>query len=320
MQHQEKLRTPLISFAITAAVALAGVAALRADSGLPDKAVPVTVTVTATSHDRAAAEVSQNEVVVRQDGDVRPIVSWKPAERADSRLELAIMIDDQASRKISSNLDELRQFVRGQSPNTKIAITYANYGTAETAQPFTTDHDRAAKAIRMPSAIRGTSNGTYDSIREFVKHWPDDGNRRVMLLISSGIDLTDGIVDTNPYQNIPLDNAIQAAQRANVGVFTIFASGDTRALRNPYLTNNGQGSLERLASETGGHAFFQGLSTPISLQPFLKQLNEMLGRQYVLTILAEADTKGEYSRLKLTAEQSGVELHAPKHIRVPRER
>lgn len=318
MKHAENLRTPLISLVITAALAFAGVMTLRADSRTPSTGVPVTVLVTATSHKSSAPAVPENEVVVRQNGDVRQVISWKPAAHSGAGLDLAILIDDQASQRLASNLDELRQFVRAQNSDTRVAVAYANYGAVQMERDFTSEHELAAKALRIPSAIRGTSNGTYDSVRELVKHWPNDGNRHVLLLISSGIDLTNGVGDTNPYRNLPLSDAIESAQRANVVVYTIFAAGDTRALRNDYLTTNGQGSLERLANETGGHAFFQGLSTPVSLQPFLQEFSGMLGQQYLLTFMADANSKDEFSRLKVTSEQSGVELHAPEHVLVPR--
>jgi VWFA-related protein len=318
MQIAGRLRTPLLSLTITAALAFGAVEALRAQ-GAAGNGVPVTVTVTATSHDKAAtASVPQSEVVVRQDGDVRRVISWKPATQNSQGLDLAIMIDNQLTHRISSNLDELRQFVRGQNDKTNVAVVYADYGSAKIEQGFTPDHEKAAKSFHIPSAIRGTSNGTFDAVRDMMKKWPDDGNRRVLVLISSGIDLSEGVSDTNPYRNVPLDNAIQAAQRANSVVFAIYASGDTRALRGDYLSINGQGSLDRLANETGGKAFFQGLSTPVSLEPFLQQMSGLLGQQYLLTFMAQANAKGDYSRLKVTSEQNGIELRAPEHVRVPR--
>jgi len=318
MQIAGRLRTPLLSLTITAALAFGAVEALRAQSAVGN-GVPVTVTVTATSHDKAAtASVPENEVVVRQDGDLRRVISWKSATHDSQGLDLAIMIDNQLTRRISSNFDELRRFVRSQNDKTNVAVVYADYGSAKIERGFTTDHEQAAKAFHIPSAFRGTSNGTFDSVRDMMKKWPDDGNRRVLVLISSGIDLSDGVSDTNPYRNLPLDNAIEAAQRANAVIFTIYASGDSRALRGDFLTINGQGSLDRMADETGGKAFFQGLSTPVSLEPFLKQMSGLLGQQYLLTFMAEANSKGDYSRLKVSSEQSGVELRAPEHVRVPR--
>ena len=322
MNHASSLRTPLISLAVTAAFALAfafaGVSVLRADSKPANTGVPVTVTVTATAHNKAAANVPQNEVVVRQDGDVRQVISWKPASESGVGLDLAIMVDDQASQRLSSNLDELRKFVLSLPPSTRVDVVYADYGAVQWNGGFTDNHELAAKAFHIPAAIRGTSNGTYDSVAELMKRWPNDGNRRALLLIASGIDLTNGAFDTNPYENIPLQNAIRDAQRANVVVSTIFAAGDTRALRSEFLTTNGQGSLERLAEETGGNAFFEGFITPISLQPFLNQFTRMLGQQYVLTFMADANPKGEFSRLKVTSEQGGVQLHAAEHVMVPK--
>src|SRR5215467_3375559 len=105
MTIAQRLKTPLLSLGITAALAFTGVAALNGQNRTASNGVPVTVTVTATGHDSRAGGVAQNEVVVRQDGDVRQVVSWKPAAENAKNLDLAIMIDDQLSRRISSNLN-----------------------------------------------------------------------------------------------------------------------------------------------------------------------------------------------------------------------
>jgi hypothetical protein len=256
-------------------------------------------------------------VVVRQDGKVAKIVSWEPVAGGKAGLVLAVLIDDSVSQRASVQLKDIGEFIRTLPADARVAVAYANYGSVRFEQEFTTDHEKAAKGIRIPNAFPGTANGVYDSFTELVKKWPETQNRKVVLFVSDGIDVTNGVDDSQPGQSMVLQRAIDAAERAGAVVYAIFASGSGRAVQNQFLVNNGQGSLARLASETGGGAFFQGFQTPISFQPFLEDIRKLLGQQYRLTFLAIPAEKGRYARLQVSAESGDVELIAPDHVYVP---
>ena len=277
--------------------------------------VPVTVTVTATGKEQSAPPAVQaNSVIVKQDGKVAKIVSWEPANGGKAGLDLAILIDDSVAQRATNQLREIGDFLRGLSPDARVAVVYTSYGSVKFEKEFSTDHEGAAKAIRIPSAFPGTANGVYDSFGELVKKWPASQNRKVIIFVSDGIDVTNGVDDSLPGQSMVLQRAIDAAERAGVVVYTVFANGAGRAVQNQFLVNNGQGSLARLASETGGDAFFQGTQTPISFKPFLEDIGKLLGQQYLLTFLATPGDKGRYARLQVSVEAGDVELMAPDHV------
>lgn len=316
-----RLKQSLIrSFAMAAAVSLligGGLAARRAKAD--DREIPVTVTVTATSHGESLPPmVQQNDVVVRQQSTNRKVVSWAPVQPAGGDLEVAVLVDDSLTMHVANDLNDVRDFVRHLPANAKVGVAYAEYGGAHFEQNFTADHAAAAGAFRLPGAAPGTSNGLFDSVRDLIKHWPASDARHVLLLVSSGIDLTDGYALSEPGTNGPLEQAIEAAQHNNVMVYAIYAPPSTKELsHNGFLSNNGLGSLDRLADETGGKAFSQGYNTPVSMQPYLGAIQRMLGQQYRLTFLADASVRGGTSKLRVSTEQSGVELHAPQYIRLP---
>jgi VWFA-related protein len=279
--------------------------------------VPVTVTVTATGKDQSTpAAVPANAVVVKQDGKVSKIVSWEPASGGKAGLDVAVLIDDSVSQRATVQLKDIGDFLRTLSPEARVAVAYAGYGGVKFEQEFTTDHEKAAKGIRIPNAFPGTANGVYDSFGELVKKWPASQNRKVVIFVSDGIDVSNGVDDSTPGQSMVLQRAIDGAERAGVVVYTIFASGAGRAVQNSFLVNNGQGSLARLASETGGDAFFQGTQTAISFKAFLDDIGKMLGQQYLLTFLATPAEKGRYARLQVSVEAGDVELIAPDHVYV----
>jgi VWFA-related protein len=280
--------------------------------------VPVTVTVTATGRDQAQpSAIPINAVVAKQDGRVAKVVSWEPATAGKAGLDIAVLIDNSISQKASVQLKDIGEFLRTLPAEARVAVGYADFGGVRFEQEFTTDHEKAAKSIRIPNASPGTANGVYDSFAELIKKWPATQNRKVVIFVSHGIDVTNGVDDSIPSQSMVLQRAIDAAERGGVVVYSIFASGSGRAVQNQFLVNNGQGSLARLASETGGDAYFQGSQTPISFQPFLEDVRKLLGQQYLLTFLAAPSDKGRYARLLVTVESGDVELIAPDHVYVP---
>ena len=279
------------------------------------------VTVTAKGHDNAAPPpVAQNDVIVRQGNDRRPVVEWVSAKDRHAGLDLAILIDNSLDSSLGLQLSDISNFIHSLPPSTRVAIYYSEYGSAKPAQAFTVNRDLAAKALRLPLGRSQQGASIFQATSNLLKHWPGGSsrNRRAVLLISNGIDLFRGVTDSNPGANMDLQEAIDSAQRAEVTFYTIFANGSpVSSSGNSFLISNGQGCLNRITSETGGEAFFQGLQTPLSFAPYLHQLSKLLGQQYRLTFRAQLGKKRDFVPLKVTTELSGVELQAPARVFVP---
>jgi hypothetical protein len=76
------------------------------------------------------------------------------------------------------------------------------------------------------------------------------------------------------------------------------------------LSANGQSSLQKLSDDTGGKAFFQGTSAPVSFQPFLREISATLDRQIALTYLSTHPNKG-FHRLDVKPLDRDVEVRHP---------
>ena len=278
----------------------------------------IRVTVTVERHGaNAPAVIHPDDVFVFQNNQRRPVVHWVPATEENAGLDLAILFDDSLDPAIGSNYPDLKNFIRSLPSSTKVAIVYGMHGDATILQNFTDDHERAAATIRITQGRMNETSSIYMAFTDLVKHWPADGNRRAVLLISDGIDLYWGVTEALPSNNPDLRRALQEAQRQGVNAYAIFAetAGDVR--RNLFLVNAGQSCLSLLAIATGGKAYFQGLQTPIDFESIFKRLNDLLGNQYLLTFRAEQGKKDSYDRLRLSTEQPGIELVAPSHVFVP---
>ena len=190
----------------------------------------VTVTVTATGKGQTQAPpVAANSVVVKEDGKVSKVLSWEPVTGERAGLDLAVLIDDSVSQQASVQLKGIGEFLHTLLPEARVAVAYANFGAANYRQEFTTDHDKAAAAIRIPNAGPDSANGVYDSLGDLIKKWPATQSRKVVVFVSDGIDVTDGAADSDPARSLVLKKAIESAQRAGIVVYTIYASGAGRA-------------------------------------------------------------------------------------------
>lgn len=308
------------AFWVTIFLLILGWTSLPGKSQEANQASGKDVTVTVTVQRRgpnAPTVLNAEDVFVYQNNQRRPVVQWVPATGRNGGLDLVILIDDSVDTSIGTHYVELKDFIRSLPASTKVAIAYASHGSAVMTQNFTTGHERAAAAIRLPRGPYAVASGTYMALTDLIKHWPEDGNRRAVLVLSDGVDLYWGMSEALPSNNPNLHEAVAAAQRGGVNVYTIYANSTSYALQNSYLATAGQSCLEDLAQSTGGKAYFQGLQTPIDFQPILQNVKSRLESQHLLTFRAEQGKKDSYDRLRITTEQPQVKLVAPKRVYVP---
>ncbi len=296
-------------------IALTALLCLPAAAQTPAR---VTTVVTAIYHGSGAMPpIAQDDVVVRQNGNVRPLKAWQPLSGSQDGLDVAVLIDDSLKSDVALQWKAVRHFITGLPPQARVAIAYGQYGSATFAQTFTTDRALAEKALRLPFGRINEAASIYMCVTDLVRHWPADGRRRVILLVSDGIDVFYGFRESEPGLNTNLQQAINEAQKRGVIVYTIFASGASAFSDNLYLLNNGQSCLARLALETGGASFQQGLQTPLDFAPYLNRIAEELSHQYLLTFEPKLGPKADFARLQLAVEKKGVELRAPARIYLP---
>lgn len=261
--------------------------------------------------------ISKDDVIVRQDGRVRRVADWQRLAGSQGPLDLAVLVDDSLEAKVALQWPAVERFIRQLPAGTRVATVYGTGSRAEMAQPFTSDRALAIKALRLPRGEINEGSSIYLSLESLLKRWPKGHDRRVVLLISDGIDLFYGVRESNAGQNINLQRAIDLAQKKGVIVDTIFASGAASYTHNFYLVGNGQSCLARLAFETGGNSYTAGLQTPINFEPFLKKIAGSLEHQFRLTFHARLSQKAQFARIRLSTEQRGIELRAPSRVYVP---
>lgn len=275
----------------------------------------VTTVVTALGPDYSAApKITQSDVSVYSAKSKLSVTGWEAAADGHGKLQLAILIDNAVNpTALGLQMKDLRSFIEQQSADTQVGIFYAQYGTFATAAKFSVDHQEVAKKLRLPLGRRGgASPSIYLSLSDLAKKWPGEGAvRREVLLISSGMDLLEpGVQD--PY----FDSAVSDVQKHGVVVNSIYV-GPLR-LGLSFFGMIAQGNLGQITGDSGGDAFFQGVSTPVSFKPFLDQLNTILRNQYVLTLDPPPSVKkGHLFPIDVRVEQKDVKLLYPRRLAAP---
>jgi len=319
MKSRINFRSMFASVAFLAcAAALVSPFAGAADTTSPDS-VQVRMTVTASVPDgKRMPEINPADIVVKQGKNRLAVTEWVPAQGDRAGLDLFILIDDASDTSLGSQLDDLRDFIRAQAPTTSVGIGYMQNATVRIAQNFTTDLEAASKAIRLPIGSAGAYGSPYLSAIDLMKRWPENGNRRQLLIVTDGIDRARrGPARHSLGVNPDVDSASAVAQRTGTVVHALYSPGVGRYHRNYWEALNGQMGISKLADETGGESFYLGLQRPVSFKPYLDSLQKIFGNQHLLSFTATPGTKAGPQYINVSTELAGVELAVADSVWVP---
>jgi len=294
--------------ALLAASILAGSLSAR---DIPESGLPVSVIVTVAAQ-KTATQLTVDDVLVSQNRRHMQVTGLEPL-RTQSGLQLWLLIDDGSAATLGTQLSDLKKFVLAQPPATQIGIGYMRNGGVQPVQPLTSDHQLAAKALRLPTAMPGISASPYLALASLIRKWPAGSSAREVLMVSSGIDPDYGAGPDNPY----LDTAIHAAQRAGIVVYSIYYSAAGRSAHAYMQLFWGQNYLAQLSQETGGELYYLGTENPVSMAPYLDDLSRRLNSQYLLTFLTRPEDKPGFQSVKIKTELPHVTLVGPSQVYVP---
>jgi hypothetical protein len=197
--------------------------------------------------------------------------------------------------------------------STQVAIGYMRNGTAAISQPFTVDHGKAVRALRLPLGVPGENGSPYFALSDLVQHWPskEPANRRAVLMLTDGVDrYYDAAIVDDPY----VDTAIRDALKQGVMVYSIYLRGAGQYARSGRATNFAQSRLLEVSEQTGGYAYFEGFTDPVTIAPFLKDLQDRLDHQYKAAI--EVTSEKGVQPVKVHSEMLGLKIDAPTRIYV----
>lgn len=218
---------------------------------------------------------------------VNPATSGKGAAgssgkvRVEMPLNLAILVQDDLVSRVGSELDVTRAFIRSLPTGSRVMVAYVRAGSLQVRQEFTSDLDKAAKALRVPVGDESAApyNPYVEVIEALRKFETTSQNHNALLLISDGLDTSHGFDADSAANTIDLLRAIKEAQKRNVTVYSFYAPTVGLTSWNQRAIGYGQSSLNRLSHETGGRAFFQGTDF-VTFDSYFDRLRQALNEQY----------------------------------------
>ena len=282
-------------------------------NGASVSARPVTIPLTI----RVKGSVPTSELdlkivdfAVTEDGEPQTPISIRTMG-SNWPLNLFVLIQDDVVSSVGLEIKVLSEFIRRLPRGSRVSVGYLRTGTLQVRQKFTSDLDKAAKALRPPVGLASSAPfNPYVEVIEALRRFDSQpAGRRAVLLVSDGMDISRGFDFGAGGQTLDLQRAITQAQQRSVAIYAFFAPTVTSS-GSTGLIANAQNSLKRLADDTGGRAYFQGFGAPTSFVPFIKDLKESLDMQIALTYLSTHAKKG-FHRVKITSSTPGVEVVYP---------
>jgi hypothetical protein len=215
------------------------------------------------------------------------VASAKTKKASDSLqtidpLNLAVLIQDDLIPQVGNELGVTRDFIRSLPQGSQVMVAYITAGSLQVRQPFTTDLEKAAKSLRIPigSTTASPFNPYVEVIEAMKKFKEESPNANAVLLISDGLDTSRGFDSTAAGHTLDIERAISEANKRRISVFSFYAPSVGLTSRSRLAASYGQSSLNRLANETGGRAFFQGTTGFVTFDSYFDRLREQLNRQY----------------------------------------
>lgn len=261
---------------------------------------------------KATEFIEAGEIVVKEDKEEQEILSIRSV--SNTPLALAVLVQDDLTANVNLQLKDVKNFIKDLPEGSRVMVAYLRAGRIQVRQKFTTKLDKAADSIRIVASSPAVApRNPYVGITSALKRFDGlpTGSRRAVLLLSDGLDVSNGFVNLTPSNSVDLDRAILSAQRRSVAVYSFYSAATNTERGNSTLILSAQSSLLKLSNQTGGRAFFQGTFTPVTFKPFFSDLGLALNRQFALTYLSTHMKKG-YHRVQVISTNPQVKINHPK--------
>ncbi|HLW79051.1 MAG TPA: VWA domain-containing protein [Terriglobia bacterium] len=197
-------------------------------------------------------DLTQNDFQVFEDGRPQTIKYFLRGTRPPLRIGLIVDTSNSARRKLSFEQDAASEFVfnmlQGHSSQNQIFLQTFD-ATSSLLVDFTSDPEVLNEKIRGLKAAGGKAlyDAIYYACREkMLKTGPPEESRRVLVVISDGIDVE---------SKHSLEEALSMAHTSETAIYSIcnIAYG---------FANEGDKVLRQAAESTGGAAFFPQQEAP----------------------------------------------------------
>ncbi len=216
-------------------------------------------------------------------------VSAQSNKRADAHakakisepVNLAILIQDDLVPKVGNEIKVTKDFIRSLPDGSQVMVAYITANTLQVRQQFTADTNVAANSLRIPvGSTSASSYAPYNQVLEALKLFDKNSkNTNAILLISDGLDVSQGFDSQSILNSTDLERSIKRANEKNITVYSFYAPSAGLTSNNSSLALLGQGALNKLSDKTGGRAFFQGTIGFVTFDSYFERLSKEINER-----------------------------------------
>ena len=204
------------------------------------------------------------------------------ALRVRTPMNVAILIQDDLTSQVGNEMGVTREFIRSLPAGSRVMVGYITAGSLQVRQSFTNDLNAAANSLRIPFASTSASSfnpyvEVIEALKKFDSSWKGPN---AVLLVSDGLDTSSGFDSNSAGHTLDIDRTIKEANRRNVAIYSFYAPSVGLTSSSSLAASYGQSSLNRVSHETGGAAFFQGMTGFVTFDSYFSRLRAELNRQY----------------------------------------
>jgi hypothetical protein len=289
-----------------------GISASNPNAGIPTQMV---VTVISAPGVQPPESLGADDLAVRLGQAPARVIGSARLAGALADMQLFVLLDDSTrSASLGLQLPELKTFLESLPQTTQVAVGYMRNGSFSLAQGFTLDHETAAGSLRLPLAVPGENGSPYFALSDLVKHWPskESTSRRAVLMLTDGVDR---YYDNSSVEDPYVDEAIHDALKQGVLVYSIYLRDAGLYDRGGQTTLFAQSRLSMVGQATGGCAYFQDFTDPVTIAPFLNDFQNRLNHQFQVTV--EAINERGVQPVQVRSELRGVKIQGPTRVYVP---
>ncbi len=261
-----------------------------------------------------APGLSKDDFILKQDGKEVPIRYF--SQGSDLPLTFAVMVDTSSSQHAFIGDETLASDVffetmlghsRENAQDRALLVQFAS--NILNLAPLTGSPNRlhlALLRLEQPHPALPGGGGTllYDAIAKTSREWlAGQTGRKAIVLLTDGDDHG---------SRLTLEQALEAAQRADVSIYAVFYSLDGFGSLHPQSRLGGaagHAALEQLATATGGRVFT--VTPAFGLHAIYEQIGEDLRLQYEIGYTPPADTRPDsFHRIELKARDRKLNVQA----------
>jgi Ca-activated chloride channel homolog len=251
----------------------------------------------ATDHGKSVTNLSLSDIEIRDDNQPPvAILGFHNVTQLPLRIGLVIDMSNSITDRFSFEQGAASKFLEVVTDKNDLSFVIGFNGSVFLVQDFTSDQTRAARALAQLAPGGGTALWNAVAFAADKLAAPESQPvARVLVVISDGEDNS---------SSVSLQQAIWAAQRGQVAVYTVSTKEGSSEGSSPLLGNR---ALKTLSEQTGGATF-----TPGSLGGLTRSLDDLQqvlrGRYMVYYKPSSSKPDGRYHAVDIKAEKDGHKL------------